>query len=120
MRSPLLPFPDKVEEVEPALSLCTSKCWHRSTDFASEPPSPATSYSSYHYNYSTSGSSATSPSQRSSMDFASHLARQCIARTEHKRRARTQGLGEHVLPPDDATCERFANGLYAPADGPGR
>lgn len=40
-----------------------------STDSASEPPSSAVSYSSYAESYSTGQTSATSHSQRSSMDF---------------------------------------------------
>ncbi|KAF8064406.1 hypothetical protein FPV67DRAFT_220987 [Lyophyllum atratum] len=69
-----LPFPpsdgsDHDREHEYGMSPRTSKRRRMSTDSASEPPSSATSYSSYNDGYSTPASSATSHSQRSSMDF---------------------------------------------------
>lgn len=60
-----LPFP---AESDPAMSPRTNKRRRMSTDSPSEPPSSATSYSSYNDGYS-SASSATSHSQRSSMEF---------------------------------------------------
>ncbi|KAF5376737.1 hypothetical protein D9615_007839 [Tricholomella constricta] len=70
MPSDPLPFPpSESPEHELGMSPRTSKRRRMSTDSASEPPSSATSYSSYNDSYSTSASSATSHSQRSSMDF---------------------------------------------------
>jgi GATA-binding protein len=70
MSSDPLPFASNESgEVDLAMSPRTSKRRRMSTDSASEPPSSATSYSSYNDGYSTSTSSATSHSQRSSMDF---------------------------------------------------
>ena len=60
-----LPF---AAESDPAMSPRTNKRRRMSTDSTSEPPSSATSYSSYNDGYS-SASSATSHSQRSSMEF---------------------------------------------------
>jgi GATA-binding protein len=60
-----LPF---AAEPDATMSPRTSKRRRMSTDSASEPPSSATSYSSYNEGYS-SASSATSLSQRSSMEF---------------------------------------------------
>jgi hypothetical protein len=61
-----LPF---AAQPDSATSPRTSKCRRMSTDSASEPPSSATSYSSYNNNGYSSASSATSYSQHSSMDF---------------------------------------------------
>lgn len=55
-------------EVDPSMSPRSNKRRRMSTDSASEPPSSAISYSSYNDGYS-SASSATSHSQRSSMEF---------------------------------------------------
>jgi len=60
-----LPF---AAEPDPGMSPRSSKRRRMSTDSASEPPSSATSYSSYNDGYSST-SSATSHSQHSSMDF---------------------------------------------------
>ncbi|GLB44410.1 putative zinc finger binding to DNA consensus sequence [AT]GATA[AG] [Lyophyllum shimeji] len=65
-----LPFPPSdSSDHELGMSPRTSKRRRMSTDSASEPPSSATSYSSYNDGYSTPASSVASHSQRSSMEF---------------------------------------------------
>ncbi|KAG5643654.1 hypothetical protein DXG03_000534 [Asterophora parasitica] len=60
----------ELQQEDPALSPRTSKRRRMSTDSASEPPSSASGYSSYNDGgYTTSATSASSHSQRSSMDF---------------------------------------------------
>ncbi|KAK0457046.1 uncharacterized protein EV420DRAFT_1644196 [Desarmillaria tabescens] len=68
LQADALPFATVDFESDQSLSQRKNKRRRMSTDSASEPPSSAVSYSSFTDGYSTA-SSATSHSQRSSMDF---------------------------------------------------